>query len=144
MTGSPALPDSGSRGVPTCTRRRKKRVEMIDEDLHLELNLLLATDVAQQLDRSVRWVEMLCDRGEFEGARKATDIEEVLLRRAGKIKRASARGVWLIPREAVTLTQKGREAPASGGAKGTHKVGFPRGRSRPKRGKLIGKGNASQ
>ena len=99
---------------------------MLEENLEVDPDLLLVKDVAPRLGLTERWVEVLCGRGEFEGARKATDIEELMLRRAGKIKWLSNKGIWLIPRGSVPLTQTAREEALTG----------------DKRGKLVGKGNS--
>lgn len=59
------------------------------------------------------------------GARKATDIGEIYLRRQERTRRPTDRCVWLIPKGAVALLQASRVA-ALAGQRSAEKAGYPR------------------
>ena len=65
-------------------------------------------------------------------ARKATDLEEVALRRAERIGSTSQRGVWLIHQDAVQHLQQIRTVTVEQTAR--MRVGYPKHRPRPERG----------
>jgi hypothetical protein len=97
----------------------------------LDPQLMVVAEVAKALDRSPRRVQQMIEAGDL-AARKATDLEEVALRRAGRVGSPSERGVWLIHQDAVQHLQQIRTVTVEQTAR--MRVGYPKHRPRPKRG----------
>ena len=67
-------------------------------------------------------------------ARKATALEELALRKVGRIGSSSEKGVWLIQQEAVQRLQQLRTTTLEGTTRS--KVGYPKYRPRPKQSRM--------
>ncbi|MDQ6643827.1 MAG: hypothetical protein M3Y76_05205, partial [Chloroflexota bacterium] len=69
-------------------------------DFTLDPKLKVVAEVAKDLGRTERRIQQMIAAGDLP-ARKATDFEELALRKAGRIQSSTERGVWLIQQEAV-------------------------------------------
>ena len=99
-------------------------------DLALDPQLKVVAEVAKELGRTERRIQQMISSGDL-AARKATDLEELALRKAGRIRNSTERGVWLIQQEAVQHLQQLQMKALQGTIRA--KVGYPkyRPRSRP-------------
>ena len=104
------------------------RREIMD-DLALDPKLKVVAEVANDLGRTERRIQQMIASGDL-AARKATDLEELALRRAGRIRSSTERGVWLIQQEAVQRLMQLRTVASTETTR--TKVGYPRYRPRSK------------
>ena len=99
----------------------------------LDPQLKVVAEVAKDLGRTERRIQQMIAAGDLP-ARKATDFEELALRKAGRIRSSTESGVWLIQQEAVQgLKQLRTDALTE---KTRSKVGYPKYRPRSKQSRL--------
>ena len=99
----------------------------------LDPKLKVVAEVAQELGRTERRIQQMIASGDL-AARKATDFEELALRKAGRIRSSTERGVWLIQQEAVQRLKQLRIAALQGTSRS--KLGYPKYRPRSKQSKI--------
>src|SRR2546423_12623808 len=99
----------------------------------LDPKLKVVAEVAKDLGRTERRIQQMIAAGDL-AARKATDLEELDLRKAGRIRSSTERGVWLIQQEAV---QRLKQLRTDALTETTHsKVGYPKYRPRSKQSRI--------
>ena len=103
------------------------------QEFTLDPKLKVVAEVAKDLGCTQRRIQQLIANGDLE-ARKATDFEEFALRKAGRIRNSTERGVWLIQQQAVYhLLQLRTDAFTQT----THStVGYPKYRPRSRQSRL--------
>jgi len=99
----------------------------------LDPKLKVVAEVAQDLGRTERRIQQMIEAGDL-AARKATDFEELALRKAGRIQSSTERGVWLIQQEAVQHLKQLRTDALTETTR--VKVGYPKYRPRSKQSKI--------
>jgi predicted ATPase/DNA-binding CsgD family transcriptional regulator len=102
-------------------------------DFALDPKLQVVAEVAKDLGRTERRIQQMIASGDL-AARKATDLEELALRKAGRIRNSTERGVWLIQQEAVQLLKQLRTVTLTETTR--VKVGYPKYRPRSKQSKI--------
>src|SRR5580700_1631613 len=102
-------------------------------DFALDPKLQVVAEVAKDLGRTERRVQQMIAAGDL-AARKATDLEELVLRKAGRIGSSTEKGVWLIEQEAVQRLKQLRMDALEGSPR--PKVGYPKYRPRSKKSKI--------
>ena len=102
-------------------------------DFALDPYLKVVAEVAKDLGRTARRIQQMIEAGDL-AARKATDLEELALRQAGRIGSSSEKGVWLIQQEAVQRLQQLRTDTLEGTTRS--KVGYPKYRPRSKQSRM--------
>lgn len=102
-------------------------------DFELDPKLKVVSEVAKDLGRTERRIQQMIATGDL-AARKATDLEELALRKAGRIRSSTEKGVWLIQQEAVQCLKQLRTDALKGA---THtKVGYPKYRPQSKQSRM--------
>src|SRR6266566_3100944 len=102
-------------------------------DFALDPKLKVVAEVAKDLGRTERRIQQMIAAGDL-AARKATALEELALRKAGRIGSSTEKGVWLIQQEAVQRLQQLRTAALEGITRS--KVGYPKHRPRSKQSRM--------
>ena len=101
--------------------------------LLLDPKLLVVAEVAKELGRTERRIQQMIAAGDL-AARKATDLEELALRKAGRIGSSTEKGVWLIQQEAVQRLKQLRTDALEETT--CTKVGYPKYRPRSKQSRM--------
>ncbi len=102
-------------------------------DFALDPKLKVVAEVAKDLGRTERRIQQMIAAGDL-AARKATDLEELALRKAGRIRSSTERGVWLIQQEAVQGLKQLRTDALEGATRS--KVGYPKYRPRSRQSRI--------
>jgi predicted ATPase/DNA-binding CsgD family transcriptional regulator len=102
-------------------------------DFALDPKLKVVAEVAKDLGRTERRIQQMIATGDL-AARKATDLEELALRKAGRIGSSTEKGVWLIQQEAVQRLKQLRTDALEGTTRS--KVGYPKYRPRSKQSRI--------
>jgi predicted ATPase len=102
-------------------------------DFVLDPKLQVVAEVAKELGRTERRIQQMISAGDL-AARKATDHEELALRKTGRIGRSTEKGVWLIQQEAVQRLKQLRTDALEGTTR--TKVGYPKYRPRSKQSRM--------
>lgn len=102
-------------------------------DFALDPELKVVAEVAKDLGRTERRIQQMIAAGDLP-ARKATDFEELALRKAGRTRSSTESGVWLIQQKAVQRLIKLRTDALTETTRS--KVGYPKYRPRSKQSKI--------
>ncbi len=102
-------------------------------DFALDPKLKVVAEVAKDLGRTERRIQQMIAAGDL-AARKATDLEELALRKAGRIRSSTERGVWLIQQEAVQGLKQLRTDALTETTRS--KVGYPKYRPRSRQSRI--------
>ena len=103
------------------------------KDFALDPKLKVVAEVAKDLGLTERRIQQMIAVGDL-AARKATDLEELALRKTGRIQSSTERGVWLIQQEVVQCLKQLRTGALTETTRS--KVGYPKYRPQSKQSKL--------